>query len=165
MVVLGVPLGEAAYVGQEVQATIESDSFKTLPALPTLHDSQLAVAILTRCVAQRPTYLQRAVPPTTALDNIFAAADVSLQQALLGLLDHTALPTTPAALLQMTLSIGKGGLGCRSRAHLARAAHLGCWAQVASTVSTRFIRRGRPVLAPAIAGVANGDPALSNFPL
>eukprot|EP00850_Spirogloea_muscicola_P017782 SM000156S02138 [mRNA] locus=s156:84957:96262:- [translate_table: standard] len=115
MVVLGVPLGEAAYVGQE-----------------------------------------RAVPPTTALDNIYAAAGVSLQQALLGLLDHPALPTTPAALLQMTLPIGKGGLGCRSLAHLARAAHLGCWAQVASTVSTRFIRRGQPVLAPAIAGVANG---------
>eukprot|EP00850_Spirogloea_muscicola_P023222 SM000339S12957 [mRNA] locus=s339:14359:15429:- [translate_table: standard] len=56
----------------------------------------------------------------------------------------------------MTLPIGKGGLGCRSLAHLARAAHLGCWAQVASTVSTRFIRRGQPVLAPAIAGVANG---------
>eukprot|EP00850_Spirogloea_muscicola_P017319 SM000147S01138 [mRNA] locus=s147:305602:307140:+ [translate_table: standard] len=123
-------------------------------ALPTLHDSQLAVAILTRCVAQRPTYLKRAVPPTTALDNIYAAADVSLQQALLGLLDHPALPTTPAALLQMTLPIGKGGLGCRSLAHLARVAHPGCWAQVASTVSTRFIRRAST--GTSIAGVANG---------
>eukprot|EP00850_Spirogloea_muscicola_P009196 SM000051S17556 [mRNA] locus=s51:382744:383055:+ [translate_table: standard] len=94
MVVLGVPLGEAAHVVQEVQATIERQ-FKTLPALPTLHDSQLAVAILTRCVAQRPTYLQRAVPPTIALDNIYAAADESLLQALLGLLDHPALPTLP----------------------------------------------------------------------
>eukprot|EP00850_Spirogloea_muscicola_P006857 SM000033S12378 [mRNA] locus=s33:523228:524184:- [translate_table: standard] len=107
MVVLGVPLGEAAHVGQEVQATLERH-LKTLPALPTLHDSQLTAAILTRYMAQRPTYLQRAVPPTTAVDNIFAAVDVSLQQALLGLLDHPALATTPAALLQMTLPIGKG---------------------------------------------------------
>eukprot|EP00850_Spirogloea_muscicola_P011243 SM000069S20680 [mRNA] locus=s69:132810:139001:- [translate_table: standard] len=154
MVVLGVPLGEAARVGQAVQATLERQ-FKTLPALPTLHDSQLAVAILTRCVAQRPTYLQRAVPPTTALDNIYAAADVSLQQALLGLLDHPALPTTPAALLQMTLPIGKGGLGCRSLAHLARAAHRWGVGRKWPPQSQRA-SSGGPVLAPAIAGVANG---------
>eukprot|EP00850_Spirogloea_muscicola_P013519 SM000092S24487 [mRNA] locus=s92:204159:206394:+ [translate_table: standard] len=105
--------------------------------------------------SRRPL-LDAGSPPTTALQYICAAADVSLQQALLGLLDHPALPTTPAALLQMTLPIGKGDLGCRSPAHLACAAHLGCWAQVAATVSTRFSRRGQPTLAPAIAGVANG---------
>eukprot|EP00850_Spirogloea_muscicola_P003969 SM000016S01957 [mRNA] locus=s16:915666:920922:+ [translate_table: standard] len=81
---------------------------------------------------------------------------------VLGLASHSRWPDWgchfcfPARTLCGTLPIGKGGLGCRSLAHLASAAHLGCWAQVASTVSTRFIRRSQPVLAPAIAGVANG---------
>eukprot|EP00850_Spirogloea_muscicola_P000122 SM000001S04524 [mRNA] locus=s1:786220:788379:+ [translate_table: standard] len=47
MVVLGVLLGGPAHVALVVQSTLEWQ-FQTLSALPTLHDSQLAVAMLTR---------------------------------------------------------------------------------------------------------------------
>eukprot|EP00850_Spirogloea_muscicola_P022525 SM000299S10849 [mRNA] locus=s299:69480:71846:- [translate_table: standard] len=156
LTLLGVPLGAPAFVTEQLQARLQ-EHLRPADRLHTLHDMQLAAAMLTRCIAQRPQYLARTIPPSSAVKAAYAAFDSGILASAATLVQHPAFLTTPAALLQASLPISRGGLGCRSVARGCEAAYMGSWAQVAAPMSQRFLVHGQRALERVAAEVDIGQ--------
>eukprot|EP00850_Spirogloea_muscicola_P019957 SM000203S06133 [mRNA] locus=s203:60593:61880:+ [translate_table: standard] len=130
LAILKVPFGTPAHMAVDLRERLQKH-LAPLPSLPLLGDTQLALAILTRCIGQRACYLQRTVAP------LGMEYDDSLQQSLASLLHSSSFPSASAS-LQASLPTRMGGLGCLSLEQTAQAAFLGCWHQIASLLPMRF---------------------------
>eukprot|EP00850_Spirogloea_muscicola_P004875 SM000021S06508 [mRNA] locus=s21:807316:810371:+ [translate_table: standard] len=91
----------------------------------------------------------RAVTAYEAFDTGVLASAATLRQ-------HPGFLTTPAALLQASLPVSRGGLGCSPVARAGQAAYLGSWAQVAAPICQRFQAHGNRTLERVVAEVESG---------
>eukprot|EP00850_Spirogloea_muscicola_P001761 SM000006S19526 [mRNA] locus=s6:1315503:1317175:- [translate_table: standard] len=169
LAILKVPFGTPAHVAVNLRERLQKH-LALLPSLPLLGDTQLALAILTRCIGQRACYLQRTVAPLGMVVELYKEYDYSLQQSLASLLHSSSFPSASAS-LQASLPTRMGGLGCRSLEQTAQAAFLGCWHLIASLLPMRF-----PCLHDPVRNVEEGsfpfqadlrsirDSAISSFP-
>ena len=156
VVVLGGAVGSSDFVAEHVRASLAGYS-EPLHSLTRFQNSQLAFALLSRCIALRPTYLARVSPPSPATLAAFAEFDASVVVALAEILKLPAtLLGSPAGaefVGQVALPVRRGGLGLRSVAATAPCAFLGSWGAVVAQ-----IREGchDPALQAAVEGVDSG---------
>ncbi len=121
--ILGAPVGSEAFV---ISARLEIH-VQHLDTLPQLRDSQVTLPMLTRCIAQRSSYLARVVAPTPAVLESFRSQDGRLMGGFAGIVEYPALlePSQTLARSQALLPISFGGVGLRSLAATAPAAFVG----------------------------------------
>eukprot|EP00850_Spirogloea_muscicola_P008179 SM000043S15807 [mRNA] locus=s43:282285:285104:- [translate_table: standard] len=62
LTILGVPFGTPSFVDGQLRDRL-LEHLQPVTRLPELQDMQLALAMLTRCIVQRPHYLARTTPP------------------------------------------------------------------------------------------------------
>eukprot|EP00850_Spirogloea_muscicola_P001292 SM000005S17089 [mRNA] locus=s5:21360:22260:+ [translate_table: standard] len=141
LAILKVPLGTSAPVVEDLRERLPKH-LAPLPSLSLLGDTQLALAILTRCISQRACYLQRTVAPMGMVGELYKEYDNSLLQTLAFLLQF--FPSASSS-LQASLPTRMGGLGCRLLEQTAQAASLGCWHQIPSLLPMRFPCLADPV--------------------
>eukprot|EP00850_Spirogloea_muscicola_P007342 SM000037S13477 [mRNA] locus=s37:167691:168687:+ [translate_table: standard] len=168
LAILKVPFGTPAHVAVDLRERLQKHLAP--PSLPLLGDTQLALAILTRCIGQRACYLQRTVAPLGMVAELYKEYDDSLQQSLAALLHTSSFPSASAS-LQASLPTRMSGLGCRSLEQTAQAAFLGCWHQIASLLPMRFpclhdpVRNGEEGSFPFQADLRSiRNSAISSFP-
>ena len=130
--VLGTPLGTAAFVRSRLQSTVEHHRL-LLGRIPAIQDLQSAWLLLLFCASSRATYHLRVCHPEFAAP--FARQhDIQVWECLATLLGHTP-PQSSWELASLPMHMG--GLGLRSAARVACAAHWGSWADCLHTVAQR----------------------------
>ncbi len=151
LMVLGSPLGTAAYVRASL-ADKFAEHDQLLQALGHMEDLQAAWLILSMCAAARPNYLLRAVPPelTEAFSNQHDNAMASSLLRLLGFDEAGEDVDLARSLAQLPLRLG--GLGLRSAARTAPAAHWASWADCLPMIQARH-----PGLAERLVGALDDE--------
>lgn len=126
--VLGAPIGGAAFAAEYVRTKRVKKTQRLRDEVVNLEDAHAGYKILSQCLgACRLLYAMRTTRPDW-LQEVAAEADAAVREAMEALLGR---PLREEAWLQATLPIRLGGLGLRSAARHAPAAHL---ASVAETV-------------------------------
>ena len=87
---LCVPLGSAAFVSTFARERLEQ-CLLHVDLLPELDDSQVALRLLTSCIAQRPSYLLRCVPPSRSLTKALPPFDALLHVVLSDIIGPSVL--------------------------------------------------------------------------
>eukprot|EP00850_Spirogloea_muscicola_P003984 SM000016S01972 [mRNA] locus=s16:903511:904106:- [translate_table: standard] len=87
LTLLGVPLGSPAFVDDQLRGKLQ-EHLKPAARLPELHDMQLALAMLTRSIAQRPLCVARALPPSPAAQTAYATFDAGVLASTAALVQH-----------------------------------------------------------------------------
>ena len=136
LVVLGSPLGHAAFVQEHAQARQEEEN-RLLEELPKLEDLQAAWALLLHCAAPRANHLLRLLPPSVS-GEYARGHDEALRRCLSQLLEQKqCLGERSAAWSASTLPQRSGGLGLRSAERTAPAAYFGAWADALPELQRR----------------------------
>ena len=136
LMVLGTPLGSAAYVQAALQSKREAHD-ALLDKIPGVPDMQSAWLLLLLCGATRANYWLRVLPPQTTLE--FARRhDAAVVRCLADLLANDVPHTldTPA-MRRAHLLLAMGGLGLRSAVNGRYAAYWASWADTLPTLQAR----------------------------
>jgi hypothetical protein len=142
VLVLGVPVGGAAFQEQFVGEQFERIVTTAQKAL-SLVSKQLALFMFRYCVASRPVFLLRTVPPAftaAASARLDGEAHVLLSQ-LIGV-----APLPPLAMSQAALPLRVGGLGITAAVDTGTVAFAASWAFFSAVQPAMF-----PLLTPLLA--------------
>ena len=160
LVVLGAPLGSAAFVRQHLQEKRRQHN-TLLQRIPALSDLQSAWLLLVFCASPRANYLLRMLPPNSTTEYA-REHDGAVAACLSTLLYGDAVSPLPAAAASAAhLPLGYGGLGLRSAAAAAPAAYWASWQDSLPALLARLPTEAEQLLASLNSPHAGMPPALA----
>ena len=133
--ILGTPLGHPCFVRASLEGRL-AEQGTLLRRIPEIQDTQSAWLLLLFCAAARATYVCRVVAPSAA-SSYAAAHDEALLACLFRLLELEQSQVAREWREAASLPLQWGGLGLRSAARLAPAAHWASWSDCLAMVQAR----------------------------
>ena len=146
--VLGIPIGQPAFVSDFLERKSREQQTQRIPAV---NDPQAAFLLLLMCGSTRANFWMRAVRPEDS-EGFAIRHDENVWACLREILEMPNAP--PEAHVIATLALSAGGLGLVSAVRVRPAAHWASWAD-----SFRMIRQRHPLIARLIiAGLEDDSP-------
>ena len=125
IVILGIPLGTAAFVKRHAAKRMESEN-KFLQEMPLVSDCQTAWTMLAFSAVPRANHTIRTLPPTQS--SAYAKShDDALWECFCAILGAQEHADDMVARMLSTLPASEGGIGLRSAQRIAQAAYWASW--------------------------------------